>query len=238
MSKRAVLTDWFKPDPIQFRWAKEYLTRKGVDFSYAEAGGYEAGLRLLRTFQPNGTTREEFHRTMRLAWNQHQFKARGIRKTYSFVLKVEIADRLKQLAGPTPKNWIVEDLINEAANTQAEARKTRNATLKEERVNRPVRAKGSDEEVKAVNKAKNLEELLLAQEFMLGRQLFESCRAQVLLEAHGLQDEQLTPPQQEKAQESFKVRQEFLSNELAAHRLKARERRAAEKKDAKFKLTR
>lgn len=222
MRKPSSVRDWFPgTDPSQVNWARQYWTNKARPDLSARMFGTMAvevleGLAKL----PEGY---ELLTKMRRAWNTHKSKAKGQRKTYSFVISATADRQLRSLAGGRSKSATLEELIGRGFDLERQMRNERRIEIqktKEELVRRGhLRAPPTPAEVTAKKKADSLLEELNEHIELLRAALHENCLLRVLLEDAQINPEKLlNAGQQLRANHAFSQRIEYLNRDLASRR--------------------
>lgn len=119
MTKELTPEKWLSHDIDQLIWADRYLHKRGKSNRILEGvlsdnykpPGRDFTLRDINDLF-NYTTGPEMFRKMKVAWNQHCYKKKRGRKTYSFVMSTTIEKRLEFLKQGANLNATIENIIN------------------------------------------------------------------------------------------------------------------------------
>jgi hypothetical protein len=132
MRKPIAPRDWLKDDHSQCEWLFDYLVKNGALPSYSQNTSWHYLVSTLDQIRAQHGGEAFFQRVKR-AWNNHQFKQRQDKKTYSFVLSSTAHSKLRRLAKNKPKGQVLEDLINRGHDLENELRRERRQEIKQEK---------------------------------------------------------------------------------------------------------
>lgn len=103
--------EWLQDDPKQCEWLRHYLSKKGELLPFqGQTANRSSLINKLHEIRerPEG---EHTFKQIKEGWNNHKFRQRRDKKTYSFVLSTESHRKLKGMSGQNPKGWTLEQLI-------------------------------------------------------------------------------------------------------------------------------
>lgn len=233
MKKPSEVKDWFSGnDSDQIEWAKRYWTNKAQPGMASRMVGFWS-LRALEDIAVDAEGREVLAK-MRRAWNTYKSKAKGERKTYSFVLSATADGQLRALTKEgQSKSAVLEDLIKRGFEFEEplriERRKAIQQAVKEMKERRPLRFGPSLQEELAKRRAAELKEELKEQSEVMEFALHENCMLRVKLQEAGINpDGILNADQQLRAQHEFETRLAWLNQDLKGRKRLAQKRSASE----------
>lgn len=185
--------DWLKDEHPQCEWVFDYLVKNGVldpgNGQNTRRDFLVQTLDLIRARQGG----EEFFQRMKRAWNNHQFKQRADKKTYSFVLSSKAHSRLHRLANKKPKGQVLEDLINKGYEVEQKLRRERREEIRQEK------ERLQEQKLQAPNGLKTqiaeLNRGIRESYWILENLIHEKCLYEQMLEAGVSQEAELTDDQ-------------------------------------------
>ena len=222
MRRPSKLTDWFNAnDQAQLEWARNYWTDKANEAMAAQMTSSMA-LPALLPLEQYAEGRELLAR-MRRAWNSRVSKAKGKRRTFSFVLPVATEQRLRELAKGSPKSATLEALINRGFDFEQALAKERRDQMREEvarlRKSHPLAPSGPLEAERANQRARELKDEMQELSEVLDAALHENCVLRVKLKDAGIDPERiLNADQQIRAQQDFETRRAWLDRDLRSRK--------------------
>lgn len=213
--------DWVKLEvPIQCDYVIRYMIKLGflIDRQVTLRDQVGDANDLLNGVPPDTATL--ITQKMRAAWNQKKNRdCSSGRKTYSFVMSVEIEDKLKKLAGNALLNKTLENLINHASELDDLYKlvlQEEKDVYKKEQEKKWLIQNGLNQRTLEILKynGRKLEHTKALQKKTIEDLYFKVCKYEMILKEHKLETIELTPEQKMQVKQNQDTATSFYEKDL------------------------